>query len=524
MKKSTIWQLIVSALVIILAVLLVLDIQHPDWIKGLLFWQPEETREIAWRYGVDLGDTYRIILLAPDVSAGQEGSSAVQMQATLSVVKSRAQSLSMTDPVVQLQGNFIAVYVSSLQDITVMTQTLQAPGLVEFISAGSQPPGSAQSVETTLGAPPEAEAQPTVTPTPTATPMPTATTAPTPTPEVTATTTLTPTESTPTLTPTATVTPTMEVTPTQEPPATELPTVYETILTDDHLEYIQLRPPSYGYYGARFKFKPTAQNILLNHNLTHPGEYICITLDKRVLDCALADQLFETDQSGGTSLRAVDRLVDIGEGQAQSTSALFRSGKLPVQLRVEKVEPAGPTLGEAVTQAGISSIIALVAALVFLLVHYRMSGLVADLALLAFALLGLALCRILPLPITLASTTGLAAAGLVAVGSILSIAERLRKGMQAGQPLPKAVEASFSKAWPSIRNTHLALLLLAIVTWSVGAITTAQTIYWLGAALVTGTLVSLFVIMIFSRTLMRSILSIDAVQGWLNERKWLMGI
>ncbi len=359
---------------------------------------------------------------------------------------------------------------------------------------------------------------------PTATPTPTATPAPTLTPEVTATTTITSAESTPTLTPTATVTPTTEVTPTQEAPATELPTVYETIMTNDHLEYIQLRPPSYGYYGARFKFKPTAQNILLNHNLTHPGEYICITLDKQVLTCVLADQLFETDQSGSTSLRAVEQLIAIEEEQAQSTSALFRSGKLPVQLRVEKVEPAGPTLGKTVAQAGIASIIALAAALVFLLVHYRMSGLVADLALLAFGLLSLALCRILPLPVTPASLTGLAAAGLAALGGILSIAERLRKDMQAGQPLPKAVEAGFSRAWPSIRNTHLVLLLLAIATWSVGAITTAQTIYWLGAALVPGTLVSLFVIMIFSRTLMRSILSIDAVQVWLNERKWLLGI
>jgi hypothetical protein len=88
--------------------------------------------------------------------------------------------------------------------------------------------------------------------------------------------------------------------------------------------------------------------------------------------------------------------------------------------------------------------------------------------------------------------------------------------------LPRSIEASFSDAWPSIRNTHLALLLSAIASWIIGAIAAAQTVYWLGASLVVGTLVSLFVTMIFSRTLTRLIISIDAVLVWLGERKGLL--
>jgi protein-export membrane protein SecD len=464
MNKSTIWQSIVSVLVIILAVLIVLNIQHPTWVKSLLFWQPKDQREIAWLYGVDLGNTYRISLIAE----GEEKPSVAQMQAGLDTIKSRAKNLSLTDPAVQLLGDdTIVVQVPNSQDLSIITPTLQAPGLIEFVNVGSEVPTS-EIVETTLDGPSDAEAAPTETITPTA----------------------------------------------------EAPTIYETLMTNNDLEYIELRPPSYGYYGAKFRFRPSGDKALLDHNQSHPGEYICITLDKHILTCALSSQLMETDLGGN-----VEYPIIIEEKNAQATSALFRSGVLPVQLQVDKVEPASPALGEkAIQRLGTAAIIALAAALAFLLAHYRLPGVLAVLPLLVFALLSLALCRILPLPITLATIIGLAATGLTTLGALLSITERLRNRTRAGQALPKAVEVSLSNAWASIRNTHLALGLLAIATWLVGAIVAAQTIHWLGVSLVTGTLASLFATMVFGHPLIRLIFGIEAIQALLNERKWLLGI
>jgi preprotein translocase subunit SecD len=198
---------------------------------------------------------------------------------------------------------------------------------------------------------------------------------------------------------------------------------------------------------------------------------------------------------------------------------------LPVQLQVARVELAGPTLGEkTIQQLGTATIIALAVTFAFLLVHYRLPGLLAVLTLLVFALLSLALCKILPLPITLSTIVSLGATSLTALGALLSIAERLRNRARAGQALSRAAEASFSTAWPSIRNTHLALGLLAIAAWVVGAIVATQTIRWLGISLVVGTLASLFATMVFGRTLIRLIVDIDAVQGWLSEQKWPLGI
>jgi preprotein translocase subunit SecD len=462
MRKSTIWQSIISALVIVLAVLAILNIQHPAWVKGLLLWQPQEQRKIAWLYGVDLGDVHRITL----IPEGGEMPGAAQMQAAFAVIKSRAQNLSQTDPVVQLvDDNAIVVQVPSSQDLGIITPTLQAPGLIEFIDAGTNYPTST-TVETTLSEPQPA--------------------------------------------------PTTGLTATQ----ITTPTVYQTLMTNNDLEHIELRPPRYGYYSAKFRFNPSGDKALLEFNQNHPGDYICITLDKHILTCALSSQLMETDLGGNVEYP----IIIEGEG-AQATSALFRSGMLPVQLRVEGVEPAGPTLGEKTVQRlETAIIIALAVALVFLLVHYRLPGLLAASTLLVFALLSLALCRILPLPITLATVVGLGIAGLTTLGALLSITERLQNRTRDGQAVSRAVEASFSKAWASIRNTHLALGLLAIATWIVAAIVTAQTIRWLGVSIAVGTLVSLFATMVFSRSLIRLIFGIEAIQTLLGERKWLLGI
>ncbi|MFL7793849.1 MAG: hypothetical protein AB8I69_17020 [Anaerolineae bacterium] len=463
MKKSTVWQSIVSA-IIILVVLITLDIPHPDWITGLLFWQTQWQREIAWHLGIDLGETYRITLV-PDSSKNQKRPDTAQMQETLAIIDHRARNLSTAEPVVQLQGNFIVAQVPYLENLATMTQTLQAPGLIEFIASSQElAPNEVVKTTTTLGA--------------------------------------------------SETTPSQEITTTQD-----LETVYSTLVNNNGLEHTKLQPPRRGYYSIASSFKPEAQSFLSLYNSANPSGYICVTLDKRVLSCFLSSDLSWTD-SGAVQ---VPILIDVE--QAPSISALVQSGILPVQLRVEKIERAGPTLGEqTVRQIGIASIIALAAALVFLLVHYRLPGLLTDLAFLVFGLLSLALCKILPLPITLANVIGLAAVSLSTLGGLLSIAERLRKQIRAGQPLPKAIEFSFSNAWPSIRNTHLVLLLFAVIAWVVGTLVVAQTIRWLGISLVAGTLASLFATMVFSRSLMSLIFGIDAVQAWVNERKWLLDI
>ena len=175
-----------------------------------------------------------------------------------------------------------------------------------------------------------------------------------------------------------------------------------------------------------------------------------------------------------------------------------------------------------VRQIGIAAIIGLAAALLLLPAHYRFPGLLADLALVFFGFISLALCKIVPVPITLPTITGFAVAALLALQAHFTIFERLREGIRANRPLPKAVRNSFSDAWRSIRDTHLGLFLFSVVVWALGAATAAMSIHWLGVALAAGALISAFVTLVFTQLL--TSLASSVSQEWLDERKWLLGI
>jgi protein-export membrane protein SecD len=544
MTKANIVRLVAAVLVLAITVFVDLNIEHPAWAKDLAFWQPEGQRDIALRYGVDLGGGLSVQLVA-DTSMGQTIDPA-SMEATRAIVRSRAQDLAISDPAMQIvDARQIPVTMSTVQDAGVVSRILSAEGLVEIVDVGTEDPtvllgttvetapAGSLPAESPISTPaPPLTATVVATPTaPTATNTPTATTtAPTVTMTPTAAVTATPTTTaTQTVTPTTPLTPTIPSTPTEEmepvPPTTP---IYETVLTNDELERVELKQ---AYSSAQdstityAEFKPTPQGatILDLYAMARTGHYLCITLDKQVVGCAglQGSTLVQRDAKGNPL--PLSFYAGVGEAEIAPFNSILRSGRLPVPLKVETAGAAEPTLGQAtVRRVGIATIIGLAAALVLLPAHYRFPGLLADLALVFFGFIGLALCKVIPVPITLPSITGFAVAALLALQAHCTIFERLREGIRAHRSLPKAVKNSFSDAWRSVRDTHLGLLLFSVVVWAAGAATAAMSIRWLGVALTAGTLVSALVTLVFTRLLMS--LASNVSQEWLHEREWLLGI
>jgi len=560
MTKANIIRLIATALVLTITIFVDLNVEHPAWAKDLAFWQPEGQRDIALRYGADLGGGISALLVT-DASTGKVIDPA-SMEATRAIVRSRAQDLATSDPVVQIvDARHILVQMSTVQDAGMMSETLSAEGLVEIVDVGTQDPSAlrgttletvpagslppespistpAPSLTATVAATPTTSL--TATLTPTATPAPTAaatatltaTTAATPTVTVTPTPVVTAaptTTATTTITPTASLTPTAPSTPTEEmEPVTPPTPIYETVLTNDELEHIELKQAYSSEQGstityAELRLTSQGATIFDLYAMARAGHYLCVTLDKQVVGCAglQGSTLIQRDAKGNPL--PLSFYASIGKAEIAPFSSIFRSGRLPVPLKVEKVGPVGSTLGQAaVRRIGIAAVIGLAAALALLPAHYRFPGLLADLALVFFGFIGLALCKIIPMPITLPSITGFAVAALLALQAHFTIFERLREGIRANRSLPRTVKNSFSDAWRSIRDTHLALLLFSFVVWVVGAATAAISIRWLGAALAAGALVSAFVTLVFTQLLMS--LASNVSQEWLDERKWLLGI
>jgi protein-export membrane protein SecD len=152
MRKSTTWQLAIIILIALAALYVVLDIEHPDWVRNLVFWQPELQRDIALRLGLDLQGGLQV-LLAADVAEGQE-LDAASMETARRIVENRVNSLGLTEPVVQAQGERrIIVELPGIENPEQAVETIKGTALLEFVDAGRIPLMPGTVITTSLGGP-----------------------------------------------------------------------------------------------------------------------------------------------------------------------------------------------------------------------------------------------------------------------------------------------------------------------------------------------------------------------------------
>jgi len=152
MSKSETWQLAIIILIALIALYVTLDVERPDWVNNLVFWQPELQREIALRLGLDLQGGLQV-LLAADVPEGQE-LDAASMETARRIVENRVNSLGLTEPVVQAQGERrIIVELPGIENPEQAVETIKGTALLEFVDAGPIPLPPGTVVTTTLGGP-----------------------------------------------------------------------------------------------------------------------------------------------------------------------------------------------------------------------------------------------------------------------------------------------------------------------------------------------------------------------------------
>ena len=152
MKKMETWRLVVIILVALVALFAALNIEHPDWAKNLLFWQPESQRDIALRLGLDLQGGLQV-LLAADVPEGQE-LEATSMETARVIVENRVNSLGLTEPIVQAQGERrIIVELPGIENPEQAVETIKGTALLEFVDAGYTPLWAGTIITTTEGGP-----------------------------------------------------------------------------------------------------------------------------------------------------------------------------------------------------------------------------------------------------------------------------------------------------------------------------------------------------------------------------------
>jgi len=487
MSKTKTWRLVAIILIALVALFIALNIDHPQWVENLLFWQPEDRREISLQLGLDLQGGLKV-LLAADPPEGQEFE-AGSMEAARRIVENRVNSLGLTEPVVQSQGERrIIVELPGIENPEQAVETIRGTALLEFVDAGSSPVLPDTVVTTTLGGP--AIAQGSVI---------------TDTSSVTATLTG---EDTSPVDPETTVTETQQT----QPQATDR--VFETILTGADLANVGLDLQQNEYF-IPFELNQDAAETFAQYTRANVGSFLCIVLDKQVISCPRIREPIPGGRgsiSGGFTLET-----------ARQLAIQLRYGALPMPLRVESFNRVGATLGEqSVNRSVRAGVIGLSVVLLFMLVYYRLPGGLADLALIIYVLINVALYKLIPITLTLPGIAGFILSAGMAVDANILIFERMKEELRAGRPLSRAIELGFSRAWPSIRDGQLSTLIITAILFFFGTNFGASIVKGFAITLALGTMVNLFTAVFATRTFVQQVAA--AAGEWLSERDWVLGV
>lgn len=429
------------------------------------------------REGLDLKGGVQVLLQA-DVPPGttvDPGS----MEAARAIVANRVNALGVSEPLVQLaSANRIIVQLPGVKDPDAAVRTFGETGLLEFIDAGSTylPPGTV--VTTSLGGP--------SSPTTASTPGAASTSAgPSPTPG-------------PNATPVATTTP---------------GPVYQTILTGKDLQTASVGFDNLNRPEIDFTLTSEGAKKFADYTSKNVGKYLAITMDKKVIECPI----IQGPITGGRGQITGGSGPGFTLQQAQSLVIQLRYGALPIPLKVVESSQVGPTLGaQAVQQSVTAGIVGLGIVLTFMLLYYRVPGLLADLALLIYAAVTFALFRMIPVTLTLAGIAGFILSIGMAVDANILIFERMKEELRAGRTFRAAIDAGFARAWTSIRDSNFSTLITCAILFWFGMTFGASIIQGFALTLAIGVIVSLFTAITVSRTFLELVVG----AGLVRDLRW----
>jgi preprotein translocase subunit SecD len=202
---------------------------------------------------------------------------------------------------------------------------------------------------------------------------------------------------------------------------------------------------------------------------------------------------------------------------ARQLALQLSAGALPVPIQVVEQRTIGATLGqESINRSLVAGAIGLGLVMLFMLLNYRKLGLVADVALLLYALFTLALFKWIPVTLTLSGIAGFVLSIGMAVDANILIFERLKEELRRGNKMRAALEIGFNRAWPSIRDSNISTLITCAILYTFGS----GSVRGFALTLALGVIVSLFTAVVVTRTFLRFLFASSASTNSSQIRKW----
>jgi preprotein translocase subunit SecD len=426
-------------------------------------------RTVALRQGLDLSGGSQVLLQATNCTGENL---AERMDNARKIIEARVNGLGVTEPVVQLAGDCrILVELPAVDNPAEAINLVQQTGRLEFVDSGSDFYNEGAIIRTSGNPSPKVGAGSDIT----------GTTA---------------------LSATAAI---------STSAASQIPEkVYQSIVTGADLDPTALKVILGGTGGNQpevaFKIVGAAAQAFgqftaaNNESTLGRNYYMCIVLDNVVQSCP----------SIRSSIPSGEGVITVGQGgvdEANKLVNLLRYGALPIAMEIAQSRTIGPTLGEDSIRASIiAGLIGLLVVALFMMLYYRLPGVIAVVALLLYATILLALFKLLGVVLTLPGIAGFILSVGVAVDANILIFERLREELRNGRRLSTAVSVGFERAWTSIRDSNISTLITCAILFWFGNAFGASVVKGFAVTLALGVLVSLFTAVFVTRLLLHLVL------------------
>ncbi|NQT49129.1 protein translocase subunit SecD [Candidatus Kuenenbacteria bacterium] len=171
---------------------------------------------------------------------------------------------------------------------------------------------------------------------------------------------------------------------------------------------------------------------------------------------------------------------DFDVTEAKLLSQRLNAGALPVPINLVSQQTVGASLGaESLTKSLFAGIVGLILVAIFMIVYYRLPGLLAVCALIIYGIVVLFIFKAIPVTLTLAGIAGFILSIGMAVDANVLIFERLKEELRTGKPLGNAVDEGFKRAWTSIRDGNVSTLITCLI------------LAWFGTSMIKGFAITL---------------------------------
>ena len=257
--------------------------------------------------------------------------------------------------------------------------------------------------------------------------------------------------------------------------------------------------PTTGEVVVNLELKETGARLFDEHADENFGEFFAIVLDGIVESApSINARRFggQAQISGNFTIEEANNLVTV-----------LRFGSLPLEIREVGFSSISATLGlDFLNQTILAGIIGIALVFAFMLLYYRVPGIVACVALIAYGVFAWAIFQIVPVTLTLAGIAAFILSVGMAVDANILIFERTKEELRSGKNLSASVEAGFNRAWTSIFDANVSTLITALILYYFGT----SIVKGFALVLGIGVLLSMFTAIVLSRMMLR----------WIVQQRW----